>query len=152
MKSHHRSPARVVASTMLAIVATGLAAIAIGLAGCTATAGHSPTPSRAAATGTALSLPEPTDIPNSPAVRSDVAIRACGTHGGHPTASGTATNRTSAERTYTITVFFTTDRATVIGYARTGVTVASHRSSDWTARSDMTGAGVRCVLRGVGTK
>jgi hypothetical protein len=93
----------------------------------------------------------PAKVANKPALRPDVSLASCSprTHGWQ--ASGTAHNPRSAARSYKITVFFTTDNATVIGVAATTVHVPGKASRSWTAGATFHAAKpTLCVLRGVG--
>ena len=93
----------------------------------------------------------PTDVPNTPALRANVAISDCERDGEGWKASGTALNPDDEAIDYTITVFFTTDKATVLGTGDTRVSVPPGESADWEIRADLTPApGTLCVLRGVG--
>lgn len=105
-----------------------------------------PTPSLAAP-----SLPAATDIPNSVVRRRQMTLTACRSAPGGWEASGTAVNPKAAATTYVVTVFFTTTKGTVIGYARTAVRTPGHGRAAWRATGRFTApATTLCVLRGVG--
>lgn len=131
-----------------------LALGALLLTGCTASV-PSATPSATASAGSAGEIrPDadvPTEVPNTPALRADVEITACERGGDGWKASGTARNSADEDTSYTITVFFTTDKATVLGTGDTTVKVPAGESAEWEIRADLTPASeMRCVLRGVG--
>jgi hypothetical protein len=149
-----------------AAVAAGvlLTASALVLTGCSSGSGgsgKSATPTRPASVSAkaAPGLPKgvkaltkvPVDVPNNPDLRRQVAIASCkATHRGWQ-ATGTATNTTKKSRTYRITVFYTTQSATVIGAARTQVTLAPGAQKSWTATDRFAAPkNTLCVLRGVG--
>jgi hypothetical protein len=140
-----------------------LAALAAGLATLTACgtspAGPASPAALASAKTAALALPKgvknatavPGKVPNDAALRKTVVIASCAQISGGWRASGTATNSTSKAVDYTVTVFFTTPRDTVIGTGDTRVHVAPDSSTQWTAAGKFTAApSTRCVLRGVG--
>jgi hypothetical protein len=128
----------------------------LALAGCTVSPPTpTPTPSATATVGDSDEIqPDadvPTDVPNTPALRANVAISDCERDGEGWKASGTALNPDDKAIEYTITVFFTTDKATVIGTGDTKVSVPPGESADWEIRADLTPAPeTLCVLRGVG--
>jgi hypothetical protein len=93
----------------------------------------------------------PTDVANQPTLRANVTISSCARAPGGWAASGTARNPTATAVTYTVTVFFTTSSATVLGSATSKVTIPAHGSQEWNAPAKLTPANpTRCVLRGVG--
>jgi hypothetical protein len=97
-------------------------------------------------------LPNPSKISNSVKLRRQVAITRCVSTAGGWRASGNAVN-TSGKKplNVTITVFFTTTKATVLDYAQTKVNVAPGKTGTWTAAAKFkTEPTMRCVLRGVG--
>ncbi|GAA2064531.1 hypothetical protein [Leifsonia soli] len=139
-----------------------LAAVAIAVCllatACTGTPAPGPTTARPTATGIA-GLPTgvqqatdvPTDVPNTPELRKNVALASCEKADGGWRAGGTASNPTDTAVDYTITVFFTTDTGTVLGTADTTVSVGAKEKKDWTATAALTPAPKTvCVLRGVG--
>lgn len=153
---------------MRSVVAAALAAVALGAAGCSAGSGgsgeaaapaHSASPTVAAGAQAAPGLPKgvkaltkvPADVPNDPALRSQVSVSSCSSVDGGWRAAGKATNPGTSPATYRITVFFTTSTATVIGTAHTRVTVKPGEDKEWTV-SDAFAAPKKtlCVLRGVG--
>jgi hypothetical protein len=95
--------------------------------------------------------PVPTTVPNDPSARKDVQMTSCVATPAGWKAGGTVTNDGAKPADYTITVFFTTNKATVIDNARTQLTVAAGKTARWTAAKDFAAApGTLCVLRGVG--
>lgn len=107
----------------------------------------------------ALSLPKgvsnataiPSAVPNENTLRKTVALTACQKVTGGWQAAGTATNHASEAADYTITVFFTTSGATVIGTGDAHVHVDAGKSADWTATGTFTAPPTtQCVVRGVG--
>jgi hypothetical protein len=144
---------RIGAVTTIAALATIGAA-----AGCTSSGQHdSPRSSTQSASGAALpsgvvgvtSLPA--SVPNKTALRSNVTMSSCAAAHGGWRAGGTARNPAKHAATYTITVYFTTDHATVIGTAATKVSLAPGESRPWTATGTFHPATpTLCILRGVG--
>jgi hypothetical protein len=149
----------------------GLAVIAASiLAGCTGSRAPSASGSRprtgpsSAATGATsppagASLPAgvtgattvPTAVPNKPALRANVVISSCAPRRDGWRASGTVRNPASHTAKYRITVFFTTEHATVIGSASTTVSVVARETKTWKASAEFHPARpTLCVLRGVG--
>jgi hypothetical protein len=107
----------------------------------------------------ALALPKgvlnatgvPSAVPNDFALRKTVALTGCGQVSGGWRASGAATNHTSTAVDYTVTVFFTTARDTVIGTGDTKVHVDADATARWNVTSRFAAAsGTQCVVRGVG--
>jgi len=93
----------------------------------------------------------PTKVANKPALRADVRLASCSPRAHGWRASGTVHNPHSAARSYKITVFFTADNATVIGFAATTVHVVGRGSRPWTASATFHAPKpTLCVLRGVG--
>jgi hypothetical protein len=139
----------------------------IGLAGCgdsskpaaSASAPNaSKSRSKAAASQTGLTLPTgvanasavPTDVANSVRLRRNVQLTSCAKTTGGWQAAGVATNPAANPTDYTITVFFTTASATVIGTGATQVHVENGVSEPWTVTGNFTPApSTLCVLRGV---
>ncbi len=68
--------------------------------------------------------------------RPDVAIDTCQATDTGWSASGTATNPAATATTYTITVFFTTDAGTVIGFADMTAEVAASKTGHWTVAAE----------------
>ncbi len=92
----------------------------------------------------------PTSVANDTSLRTDVTIAACDQTGGGWAASGTVTNSGQSTKTYDITVFFTSAKATVEDYATTSVKVKPGDHQDWKASKDFPAlSGTLCVLRGV---
>jgi hypothetical protein len=115
-------------------IASGALAAVLATAGCTSSGGGThPTPSKDA-----------TSTPTTPSAA--LPSTSVGW-----AASGTARNPSKSSASYRITVFFTTDHATVIGHASTTVTVPGGASHPWTVAATFHPASpTRCVLRGVG--
>jgi hypothetical protein len=147
--------------TLAATVATLL------LAGCTfsGNSAHHPTnhpgpPTAAVHTTAAGALPSgvvgatkvPARVPNSARLRADVVLSTCSAHTGGWEAAGAVRNPDRrSTRKYVITVFFTTNRATVIGTAATTVAVPPAKSRPWSLSAKFHAATpTLCVLRGVG--
>ena len=130
---------------------------ATALAGCTGPSSTEPTvrPSESyVGLPSGVVPPEsvPTDVPNDPDARPDVAIDTCQATDTGWSASGTATNPAATATTYTITVFFTTDAGTVIGFADMTAEVAASKTGHWTVAAEFGApASTLCVLRGVAT-
>jgi hypothetical protein len=138
-----------------------LAALAFGVAlvvsGCTQ--GPAPTAGPTSAATDVAGLPHgvqqatevPTDVPNTPDLRKNVTLAGCEKADGGWQASGTATNPGSDPVDYTVTVFFTTDKGTVLGTADTKVRVDPGEKKNWDVTAQLTPAPrTTCVLRGVG--
>jgi hypothetical protein len=97
----------------------------------------------------AISLP--TSPPNRPTLRRNVSMSTCKATKGGWTAGGSVTNPRSEPAEYTITVFFTTTAATVVGSAQTRLVVEPGAEETWTAGKKFTAPRkTLCVLRGVG--
>jgi hypothetical protein len=132
--------------------------IAVALiAGCSSSKSHPPTtttlprPAVTLPSGVTGVAALPTDIPNSPSLRRNVEIGTCTSAPGGWEASGGAINPSGSTVTYTITIFFTTGTATVIGTGQTKVTVKPGAHQTWTVVAHFGVApGTLCVLRGVG--
>lgn len=129
----------------------GVALMALALTGCV---GPSPTPRP---TGPVTGLPDgvslpatvPVDVPNDPADRLDVAINDCESADGGWQAAGTVVNPAQDAASYEITVFFTTQTGTVIGFGSTTIEVAGTETAEWSVQSQFTPApDTMCVLRG----
>lgn len=133
---------------------------ALALTGCTAPAQHpsTSTPSATAKvnvkglpTGVQQATSVPTNVPNAPSKRSAVTITDCVAADKGWQAKGKADNQGKQPETYTITIFFTTDKGTVIGTGDTKVTVDPGKTGSWTVNGALTPAPkTLCVLRGVG--
>jgi hypothetical protein len=150
------SVARVVPAASLAIV--------LAAAGCTGSSTSDPSPparsgSPVTSAEPAPGLPSgvkgatslPTSPPNRTALRRNVSMNTCQATKDGWTAGGRATNPGSKTADYTITVFFTTTAATVVGSAQTRVRVTPGAEESWTAGKKFTAPGkTLCVLRGVG--
>lgn len=93
----------------------------------------------------------PTDVPNESDLRANVEISACVSDGDGWKAAGVARNPSGEDIAYKVTVFFTNDKATVLGSGDAAVKVSAGKSANWEVRADLTPASnMRCVLRGVG--
>jgi hypothetical protein len=93
----------------------------------------------------------PTKVANNVKSRKNVQLTSCKKVAGGWGAAGTASNPGTKAAAYTITVFFTTTSATVVGMGKTQVTVAPGGTQDWTAAGKFKApAKMLCVLRGVG--
>ncbi len=78
-------------------------------------------------------------------------MTSCGQVPGGWQASGTATNHGAAAADFTVTVFFTTPRDTVIGTGDTHVYIRANATTKWNVTSKFAAApSTHCVLRGVG--
>ena len=71
-------------------------------------------------------------------------------HGaGDGSAGGAVVNPTDSAASYEITVFFTTQTGTVIGFGSTEIDVQGNETAEWTVESQFTPApDTKCVLRG----
>jgi hypothetical protein len=137
--------------------AAALLALGIVLTGCT---GGAPTDAETpTAAATVPGLPPgvsqvtelPPDIPNDPETRANVQVNGCAATEDGWEATGTISNPGEEATTTVITVFFTTDKATVIGTAQTSVTVEPGDEQSWTAQDAFTApTQTLCVLRGAG--
>jgi hypothetical protein len=93
----------------------------------------------------------PTNVPNVVAKRKQVSLTGCKAAAGGWGASGTASNNGTDPAKYTVTVFFTNAKATVVGTASTDVTVAPGKKQNWSATGKFAAPSpTLCVLRGVG--
>jgi len=102
---------------------------------------------RAAAPGALI----PLTVPNSVAARKAVTLTGCTATSAGGLAAGTVTAARAA--TYTITVFFTTRGATVIGYAAARVRAAPGQATPWRVSGHFRAPhGLSCVLRGVAAR
>jgi hypothetical protein len=135
-----------------------------GMAGCQG--GSKAAPSAGAAsslpkgsTTTGVTLPKgvtnatavPTNVANSVSLRKNVQLTTCAKASDGWEASGVASNPTNSATEYTITVFFTTGSATVIGTGDTHVQVGPGSSQPWSVTGSFIPApSTLCVLRGVG--
>jgi hypothetical protein len=137
------------------LVAVAAGAIVVGaLAGCTPGDTH-PTTTPAHVNGLPDGVQQatsvPTDVPNTPSLRANVAIADCSSADGGWKAAGTAKNPGKSDVTYTISVFFTTDHGTVLGNGGTTVAVGAGKTAEWSVTAQLTAAPkTLCVLRGVG--
>lgn len=139
-------------------LAAVLIAAPLVLAGCTASPTPTPTPSRAAVAdinglpeGVQQATEVPTDVPNTPALRQNVSVASCENADGGWKAGGTAKNPSDQPVDLTISIFFTTDKGTVLGTGSTKVGVKPGDTAQWTVKAPLTPAPTTvCVLRGVG--
>jgi hypothetical protein len=93
----------------------------------------------------------PTKVANDVKSRKNVQLSSCTKAAGGWGAGGTAANPGTKAAAYTITVFFTTTSATVVGIGKTQVRVAPGGTQDWTVTGKFKApAKMLCVLRGVG--
>ena len=93
----------------------------------------------------------PTRVANNVKSRKNVQLSSCTKVAGGWGAGGTAANPGTKAAAYTITVFFTTTSATVVGIGKTQVRVAPGGTQDWTVTGKFKApAKMLCVLRGVG--
>jgi hypothetical protein len=100
--------------------------------------------------GVSLTADLPTDVPNDAAARADVAIKACEAADDGWRATGTVVNPGRADATYALTVFFTTDAGTVIGFGSTEVDVPASGEREWNIDGEFVSPDpTLCVLRGV---
>jgi hypothetical protein len=147
----------------LARLGTGAATAAVAtilLTACTESSHHDAVESsKTTATPKAVGLPNgvvgatdvPTTVPNKADLRKNVAISSCEAVEGGWAASGTASNPGKNATSYTITIFFTTDQATVISTGQTTVQVQPDGKQSWSVNQKFTApAHTLCVLRGVG--
>jgi hypothetical protein len=140
---------RSAAATLVTVVA---AVICLGtLSGCSSSE-VAPTSSPSPTVVAPTSEPNvPTGVPNVPAKRADVEITSCLAARGGWAATGKVTNSGTTSVSYAISVFFTTQTATVVGTARTKVTLPAGKTVHWSATAQIANAAsLRCVLRGVG--
>lgn len=92
----------------------------------------------------------PTKVANVPGLRRNVVISSCAKTESGWAASGTANNPGSADKTYTITIFFATAGGTVIGTSHADVAVPAGGTKQWKAEQSFHAAPeTQCVLRGV---
>jgi len=153
-----RPPAAVAATALTLTLALAPAGCSAGGSGGDA-AGPGASPSTSTSTSTkdaetTVKQPDvdvPTQVPNRPRKRDRVRLTTCAATDGGWSASGTARAGKVGSERYRITVFFTTDRATVVGWGRTTVEVAAGQSVEWSVSADLAVEGdLLCVLRGVG--
>ena len=142
-------------------LAVGMLAVAATLpllAGCTASPEPRATPSPSAAAdvnglpaGVQQATEVPTAVPNTPELRRAVTVSSCEKAAGGWKATGTAKNTTDAPVELTVTIFFTSDKGTVLGTGDTKVAVEPQAETRWTVASKLTPTPkTLCVLRGVG--
>jgi hypothetical protein len=95
--------------------------------------------------------PLPSDVPNTADARTNVQLTTCEATSDGWRAAGTVTNPGKSKVDYTITVFFTTAKATVIDSAQTKVSLDPGDKKKWSASKQFTAPpDTLCVLRGVG--
>jgi len=133
--------------TVLVLAFTG------AFAGPAPEAAPSPVASAGLPSGVVQAGKVPTKVPNDPALRKNVIVSDCSQAGKGWKAAGKATNPTDKPISYAVTVFFTSEQATVLNTADTTVKVEPGKIADWSIQKDFaTTAKALCVLRGVGTK
>lgn len=144
------------ATPVNALAFAGVAFLAaLGLTACTTAPEPSPTPTESVPVnglpdGVSLPPDVPTDVPNDPEDRRNVAIDECDATENGWRATGTAVNAADTDATYEISVFFTTESGTVVGFGGATASVESGGSADWTVEADFVASdATRCVLRGV---
>lgn len=97
----------------------------------------------------ATSVPE--DVPDAVELRAGTEITSCEAEDGTGTAKGVVGNPTDDDASYVVTVFFTTDAATVVGSGQTTVDVAAGDQAEWTVSAEFAAPSeTLCALRGVG--
>lgn len=138
-------------------IAVALLAVAIALTGCTSSAPKAATTHSVSATvpglpaGVSQATALPTDIPNDAKTRANVQLSSCAATKNGWKASGIVRNPGKATTTTVITVFFTTDKATVISSAQVRATAKAGEKQTWTAQSRFSAPKqTLCVLRGAG--
>jgi hypothetical protein len=145
--------AAVAAAALIAVLVTALTGLFAGGAPQAVNSAASPASSAGLPSGVAQAGKVPTKVPNEPALRHNVTISDCSKTEHGWKAAGRANNPTDKTITYALTVFFTTEQATVLKAADTHVTVEPGKTADWTITKDFaTTPKTLCVLRGVGTK
>jgi len=93
----------------------------------------------------------PGAVPNDTRLRKTVTLTSCGQVPGGWRASGTAANHGATAADYTVTVFFTTPRDTVIGTGGSRVHIDADATVEWSVTGEFAAdATTQCVLRGVG--
>jgi hypothetical protein len=93
----------------------------------------------------------PTKVANNVKARKNVQLSSCKKVAGGWGAAGTASNPGTKPAAYTITVFFTSTSATVVGMGKTQVTVDPGSTRSWKVDGQFKApAKMLCVLRGVG--
>jgi hypothetical protein len=129
-------------------IAAIAAIAAIPLVGCSSGGLTSSTAAHATATSSAntsaSSVPEagsvlgtsPPKAANQAAVRKNVVQSSCSAIPGGWRAAGTVSNPTNSEVKYKITVYFTTEHATVLAYATTKVAVQPDATAKWSASKE----------------
>ncbi|MDQ0031065.1 hypothetical protein [Arthrobacter bambusae] len=142
----------IAAAAGIALIAVLVSALAGLSSGPAPQAAPSPAGSPGLPSGVTQAGAVPTSVPNDPAARQNVHITDCSQADGGWKATGTAANPGKTPVDYTITVFFTTDHATVLNTADTTVKVEPGKTADWTISKKFTPTPTTlCALRGVGT-
>jgi len=133
------------------VVAVGAAAGLLIAAGCTSDKKQAtPVSSTPKPSPTLKQNPLPSSVANNVGLRKNVAITSCAAALGGWGAAGTAKNPDKTARTYHLTVYFTTDKATTLDYAQTSVTVGAGGQAGWKANKKFSAANpMLCVLVGV---
>jgi hypothetical protein len=153
--------------SMIKISAVGLIGSALLLAGCTSSSNATkPTSAATSPSSTAASsapaspvassssakapvVGDPTVLPikNNVTRRAQAAVRVCSGDSTGWTATGTAKNPDAGAHTYTLTVYFSNTKGTVIGSGKTTKTVAGKATGTWTVSAKFAApAKVNCVL------
>jgi hypothetical protein len=155
--SHQRRPVRLLLAAAAIVGLTGVASCGGGSKPHPTAGAVSPVPKGSTTTGATLpkgvtnATAVATNVPNRVSLRKNVQLTSCAKVSDGWEASGVATNPASSETEYTITVFFTTASATVIGTGDTHVQVGPGSSQPWTVTGNFVPApSTLCVLRGVG--
>lgn len=92
----------------------------------------------------------PSKVGNNPDKRSAVSVTSCKATADGWMAAGTATATKSGPETFTITVFFTTEQATVVEWGKTTVTARAGATATWQiAKRLPVRSTLLCPLRGV---
>jgi len=114
----------------------------------TTSASGKQTPPSTGATAVATKIP--TKVANDIELRKDVQLSSCKRIEGGWGASGTATNPGTKPVDYTITIFFTTTKATVVSTGATDITVDPGDEQHWSVNKRFAAnPKMLCVLRGV---
>jgi hypothetical protein len=113
-------------------------------------AGGESTPPSTGATATGATA-VPSEVANDIDLRKNVQLTSCKRIAGGWGASGTAANPGTKPVDYTITIFFTTAKATVVSTGATHITVDPGDTQHWTVNKKFAAnPKMLCVLRGVG--
>jgi hypothetical protein len=158
----HASVVRLSTAAAAVLALTAVAACSSSAKGGSASKSSTPVSSTSSVAGSANdagALPSgvtnaigvPTSVANVVALRKDVTMTSCKATADGWGASGVATNAGTSAHNFAVTVFFTTDHATVIGFGAAHVNVAAGGKQSWTVSGKFHAASpTLCVLRGVG--